>query len=118
MLYEISEKIMKLEAEGKKIIKLNLGDPDQSTPNEIIEAAYEAMKHGKTKYSSSVGEKRLREELASIHQVSADNVVITPGSKWAIFHSNPLLDSLRTNCKKSWGGNKIFEDRNRFELAN
>jgi len=91
MLYEISEKIMKLEGEGKRIIKFNLGDPDQPTPHEIIEAAYEAMKHGKTKYSSSVGEEKLREELASIHKVSADNVVVTAGSKWAIFSLMYLL---------------------------
>jgi aspartate aminotransferase len=85
MLYEISEKAIQLENEGKKIIKFNLGDPDQPTPHEIIEAAFEAMKQGKTKYSSSAGERKLREELASIHNVSADNVVITMGSKWAIF---------------------------------
>jgi len=85
VLYEISEKTMKLVSEGKKVIKLNLGDPDQPTPNEIIEAAYEAMKQGKTKYSSSAGEKKLREELANLHKVSADNVVISTGSKWAIF---------------------------------
>jgi aspartate aminotransferase len=85
MLYEISEKTMRLESEGKKIIKFNLGDPDQQTPNEIIEAALEAMKQGKTKYSSSAGEKNLREELAGIHDVSEENVVVTSGSKWAVF---------------------------------
>lgn len=91
MLYEISEKIMRLESEGKKIIKFNLGDPDQPTPNEIIEAAFEAMKQGKTKYSSSAGEKKLREELARAHKVSAENVVVTTGSKWAIFSVMYLL---------------------------
>jgi len=85
MLYEISEKAIQLQNEGKKIIKFNLGDPDQPTPNAIIEAALEGMKQGKTKYASSAGEKKLREELASIHNVSTDNVVITSGSKWAIF---------------------------------
>jgi aspartate aminotransferase len=91
MLYEINEKALKLESEGKKIIKLNLGDPDLQTPNEIIEAAYEAMKEGKTKYSSSYGEKKLREKLANFHGVSADNVVITPGSKWGVFSTMYLL---------------------------
>jgi len=91
MLYEISEKAMKLESEGKKLIKFNLGDPDQQTPYEIIEAAFEAMKQGKTKYSSSAGEKKLREELASLHKVSLENVVITTGSKWAIFSAMYLL---------------------------
>jgi aspartate aminotransferase len=90
-LYEINEKAIKLESEGKKIIKLNIGDPDLATPNEIIEAAYEAMKKGKTKYASSYGEKTLREKLASIHGVSADNVVITPGSKWGVFSTMYLL---------------------------
>ncbi|MDH5691022.1 MAG: aminotransferase class I/II-fold pyridoxal phosphate-dependent enzyme [Candidatus Bathyarchaeota archaeon] len=91
MLYEISEKAIQLENQGKKMIKFNLGDPDMPTPPQIIEAAYEAMKQGKTKYSSAAGEKKLREELASIHNVSADNVVITTGSKWAIFSLMFLL---------------------------
>jgi len=91
MLYEISEKAIQLENQGKKMIKFNLGDPDMPTPPEIIEAAYEAMKQGKTKYSSAAGEKKLREELASIHDVSADNVVITTGSKWAVFSLMFLL---------------------------
>ncbi len=91
MLYEISEKAIQLENQGKEIIKFNLGDPDLPTPPEIIEASYEAMKQGKTKYSSSAGEKELREELARIHGVSADNIIVTTGSKWAIFSLMFLL---------------------------
>jgi aspartate aminotransferase len=91
MLYEINEKALKLESEGKKVIKLNIGDPDLETPPEIIEAAYDAMKRGKTKYSSAFGEKSLREKLAGIHKVYGDNVVITPGSKWGIFSVMYLL---------------------------
>ncbi len=91
MLYEINEKALKLESQGKKIIKLNLGDPDMATPNEIIEAAYDSMKRGKTKYSSSYGELPLRKKLGEIHGVSPDNVVITPGSKWGVFSTMFLL---------------------------
>ncbi|MCS7125214.1 MAG: pyridoxal phosphate-dependent aminotransferase [Candidatus Bathyarchaeota archaeon] len=91
MLYEINEKIIRLEREGREIIKFNLGDPDQQTPVEIIEAAFEAMKKGKTKYASAAGEARLREALAEIHGVNADNIVITPGSKWAVFAAMYLL---------------------------
>jgi len=91
MLYEINEKALKLESEGKKIIRLNIGDPDLDTPDEIIEAAYAAMKQGKTKYSSSYGEIKLREKLAEIHGVKAENVVITPGSKWGVFSTMYLL---------------------------
>ena len=85
MLYEINEKALKLESEGKKIIRLNLGDPDMATPPEIVEAAYTSMKAGNTKYSSSYGEMRLRKKIAEVHGVKPENVVITPGSKWAIF---------------------------------
>jgi len=91
MLYEINQRAMELESEGKRIIKLNLGDPDQPTPKEIIAAALEAMKQGKTKYSFYAGEKTLREKLASINDVSAENVVIIPGSKWAFFSIMYLL---------------------------
>ncbi|MCW4033945.1 MAG: pyridoxal phosphate-dependent aminotransferase [Candidatus Bathyarchaeota archaeon] len=91
MLYEISEKAIQLENQGKKIIKFNLGDPDLPTPPEIVEAAYQAIKQGKTKYSSAAGEKALREELANIHGVSKDNVVVTTGSKWAIYSLFSLL---------------------------
>ena len=91
MLYEINEKALRLESEGKKIIRLNLGDPDLATPNEIIEAAYAAMKAGKTKYSSSYGEIKLRQKLAELHGVKAENVVITPGSKWGIFATMYLM---------------------------
>jgi aspartate aminotransferase len=85
MLYEINEKALKLESEGKKIIRLNLGDPDMATPPEIVEAAYASMKAGKTKYSSSYGELSLRKAIAELHGVKPENIVITPGSKWAIF---------------------------------
>jgi aspartate aminotransferase len=91
MLYEINEKALKLESEGKKIIRLNLGDPDMATPPEIVEAAYASMKAGKTKYSSSYGELRLRQKIAEVHGVKAENVVITPGSKWGIFATMFLI---------------------------
>jgi aspartate aminotransferase len=91
MLYEINEKALKLQSEGKRIIRLNIGDPDLETPPEIVEAAYDAMKHGKTKYSSSYGEKSLREKLASIHKVYPDNVIVTPGSKFGVFSVMYLL---------------------------
>ena len=91
MLYEINEKAIRLESEGKKIIRLNLGDPDLATPNEIIEAAYASMKAGKTKYSSSYGESKLRQKLAELHGVKTENVVITPGSKWGVFATMYLM---------------------------
>ncbi len=91
MLYEINEKAIRLENQGKKIIRLNLGDPDLATPSEIIEAAYASMKAGKTKYSSAYGESKLRQKLAELHGVNVENVVITPGSKWGVFATMYLV---------------------------
>jgi aspartate aminotransferase len=91
LLYEINEKAIKLQNQGKKITKLNIGDPDLATPSEIVEAACMALKKGRTKYASAFGEQALREKLGSIHGVSADNIVITPGSKWGIFSTMYLM---------------------------
>ena len=132
MLYEINEKALKLESEGKKIIRLNLGDPDMATPPEIVEAAYASMKAGKTKYSSSYGELNCVRKSLRLHGVKTENVVITPGSKWAIFrhdvsdaqerrqrhHSHALLDSLRFNCEKFWRKNQAVAHGNGRRLEN
>ena len=91
MLYETNETAMKLEAEGKRIVKLDIGDPDEPTSPQIIDTALKAMKSGRTKYSSASGEKRLREKLAAIHGVPPDNVIVTTGSKWGAFSTMFLL---------------------------
>lgn len=91
MLYDIHEKIKELESKGKKIIKFNVGDPDQATDKRIVKAAFEAIANGKTKYGSSFGDYELRKKLADMHNVNIDNVIITPGSKWAIFATMYLL---------------------------
>ncbi len=85
MLYEISEKVHKLESEGKKIIKFNVGDPDQKTDDRIIEAAISSMKSGAGKYGSAFGLTSLRKKLAEEYGTEIENVMVTPGSKWAIF---------------------------------
>jgi aspartate aminotransferase len=74
-----------LENKGKKIIKFHIGDPDQDTDPRIIEAAFNSLRGGKTKYSSAIGEKTLREKLGKMYGVDEKKVIITPGSKWAIF---------------------------------
>ncbi len=49
------------------------------------------MKAGKTKYSSSYGENKLRQKLAEASRVKTENIVITPGSKWGIFATMYLM---------------------------
>lgn len=90
-LYQIAQRVIELEKAGKKIIKFNIGDPDQKTPFKIIEAAFLAMKKGKTKYCHFGGEKELREKLAKIYKANPERTIISPGSKWAIFSILYLL---------------------------
>ncbi len=85
MLYETFEKVYALEAQGKKIVKLNVGEPDWRPPVAAIKAAQNAIAKGKDKYGSSYGELPLREELAALHSCSPKNIVITPGSKWGVY---------------------------------
>ena len=85
MLYETFEKIFALEAAGKKLVKLNVGEPDWRPPAAAIKAAQSALGKGMDKYGSAYGELPLREKLASIHGCSAKNIVITPGSKWGVY---------------------------------
>ncbi len=83
-----------LEAKGKEIIHLEIGQPNFNTPTEIIEAAYNAMKEGKTGYTSSKGVRPLLEKIASVHSkdtgVEIDpkrNVITTPGAKASLFNA-------------------------------
>lgn len=79
-----------MEAAGKKVIKLQTGDPDFSTHNTIIEAASNALKNGHTHYSFSQGLPKLRELIADsvateiLSPIKKEQVVITNGAVQAI----------------------------------
>ena len=78
-------------AKGEKIISLGLGEPGFDTPEEIKEAAYEAIKAGYTKYSNSFGLMDLREPIAKkLKQenkilTTPNNIIVTPGAKQAFY---------------------------------
>ncbi len=100
MLYEITEKIFALEQQGKKIIKLNIGEPDWRPPTNVMRTVYGALKEGKDKYASAAGQLALREKIAELHGCNTSNVVLSPGSKFAIY--NLLSIGMKT------GGNAII----------
>ncbi len=85
LLYKIAEKVYELENQGKKVIKMNVGELDFDTPDRIIERGVDSIRDGNTRYCSSAGEAPLREEIARIHDAEPSNVVIMPGSKLGIF---------------------------------
>ncbi len=89
--FEVLAKAKGLEAQGRKIIHLEIGQPDFPTPKNICEAAFQAMQEGHTGYGPAAGLLELREVVAeSISQtrsieVHPDEVVVTPGAKPIIF---------------------------------
>jgi aspartate aminotransferase len=80
-----------LEAQGKSIIHLELGEPDFHPAPSVIEAANRALAEGKDRYCNVAGVPALREEIAAYLQrtrninVSAADVVVAPGCKIALF---------------------------------
>lgn len=60
----IGEKVQQLQQEGRDIIRLQIGEPDFTTPAHIIAAAKEAMAQGQTHYAPNRGLIALREEIS------------------------------------------------------
>ncbi len=89
--FEVLARARALEAEGQKVIHLEIGEPDFPTPRHIIDAAYRAMLDGYTHYGPASGLPELRRAVARYVSetrrlnVDPDQVVITPGGKPVIF---------------------------------
>ena len=87
---EMSERVRAARASGKQILPLSSGDPNLPTDPRIIAAAEEALHSGKTSYSSPAGERRLREAIARRELLRSgviydpDDIIITPGGKFAL----------------------------------
>jgi aspartate/methionine/tyrosine aminotransferase len=91
--FEVLVKAKALEAQGRDIIHLEIGEPDFDTPSNIIEAGCDALRKGFTHYGPSAGMMELREVIAQ-HvsetrrvNVMPDEVVVVPGGKPIIFFS-------------------------------
>ncbi|MEM4157175.1 MAG: pyridoxal phosphate-dependent aminotransferase [Candidatus Methanomethylicaceae archaeon] len=86
-------KAKELQSMGVKVIQLDVGEPDFPTPDNIVRAAKEALDSGFTHYTPSPGIPELREAIAyklkeeNKLDVNKDNIVVTPGSKQAIFYA-------------------------------
>ena len=69
----MADRILALKASGRKIIGLQVGDPDFSTPQAVLEVAYKAMQAGLTHYGPSKGYPELRRAAAL--KLERDNFV-------------------------------------------
>jgi aspartate/methionine/tyrosine aminotransferase len=91
--FEVLVKAKALEAQGRDIVHLEIGEPDFDTPRNIIDAAVDALHKGFTHYGPSAGLMELREVIAQYVSetrrvnVTPDEVVVVPGGKPIIFFS-------------------------------
>lgn len=91
--FEMLAKAKALEAQGREIIHLEIGEPDFPTPANIIEKGREAMLAGLTKYTPSAGIIEARQVIADYigrtrgYLVDPDEVVMTAGGKPIMFYA-------------------------------
>ena len=74
-----------LEEEGKKIIHLEVGEPDFKPPQEVKTALAEVYDKGYGKYGSAKGIIELRKALATKENCSEENIMICPGARFAVY---------------------------------
>lgn len=95
---QMSKEVTRLRQQGVDVIGLAAGEPDFDTPDFIKEAAIEAIRQGKTKYTSVDGILPLREAIVRAFKESHDveyhpeNVIVGCGAKHVLF--NALLASV------------------------
>ncbi|GJM45464.1 MAG: aminotransferase [Gemmatimonadota bacterium] len=91
--FEILARAKALEAKGRDIIHLEIGEPDFDTPANVVQAGVDALRAGWTHYGPSAGQPTAREAIAQSFSadrgvsVGPENVVITPGAKPILFYS-------------------------------
>jgi len=90
--FEVLARAKALEAGGKPIVHLEIGEPDFPTAPHIVEAAVEALRAGHTHYVPAPGIGELRESVARFLDrtgrmpgIGPDRVIITPGAKPIMF---------------------------------
>jgi aspartate/methionine/tyrosine aminotransferase len=85
--FEVLAKARGLEAQGKKVVHLEIGEPDFATPDNIVEAGISAIQNGYTHYTPASGILEAREAVANFvartlkTEVDPLEVVLVPGSK-------------------------------------
>jgi aspartate aminotransferase len=90
--FEVLVRARALEAQGKSIVHLEIGEPDFDTPQNIIDAAKKALDDGFTHYGPSAGLPEARQAVADYikrtrgTEYTPNEIVITPGAKPILFY--------------------------------
>lgn len=106
--FEVMARAKALEAEGKDMIYLQIGEPDFPTPKNIIEAGVAALRAGETHYSAAAGIMPLREAICEdVYKrrgvrPKVEEVIVTPGAK-------PIMYFVILACIES-GDEVIYPD--------
>jgi aspartate/methionine/tyrosine aminotransferase len=89
--FEVLVRARALEAKGRNVVHLEIGEPDFDTPAHICDAAVQALKSGATHYGPAAGIPELREAIAEDSsrrrgvKATPEMVVVTPGGKPIMF---------------------------------
>lgn len=89
--FEVLVRARALEAQGRDIVHLEIGEPDFDTPETVVNAGIDALRSGWTHYGPSAGLPALREAIAAYVsrtrnvEVAPDEVVVVPGGKPILF---------------------------------
>ena len=95
--FEVLARARALEATGREVVHLEIGEPDFDTPRFIRQAATEALEQGFTHYGPSAGLPDFRQVIAERWKkergipCDADNVVVTPGAKPIMYFAMEAL---------------------------
>ena len=87
---ELLTRARQLEAEGRDIIHMEVGEPDFPTPEPIVTAAVDAIKSGKTQYTQALGLPELRQAISRFYgerygvAVPASRIAVTNGASGAL----------------------------------
>ncbi|MCW9024443.1 MAG: pyridoxal phosphate-dependent aminotransferase [Gammaproteobacteria bacterium] len=96
---ELLAQARELEAQGRDIVHMEIGEPDFPTPQPVLDSAIAAIKQGDVHYTPAVGLAQLRESIAAFYQqryqvsVKPERIVVTPGASGALLLTlGALLD--------------------------
>ncbi|MCE2469919.1 MAG: pyridoxal phosphate-dependent aminotransferase [Dehalococcoidia bacterium] len=121
--FEALARARALEAQGRSIIHLGIGEPDFDTPEHVRDAAKQALDQGHTHYTPSPGVMEVREAIARHqtlrqgYEVAPSSVIVTPGGKPVMFFTILALAEPGDEVIYPNPGFPIYESMIRFAGA-
>ena len=118
--FEVLARARALEAQGRRIVHLEIGEPDFDTPKNIVAAAVRALQEGYTHYTPAAGLPEVRAAVAGAAgrargvEVTPEEVVMVPGGKPVMFYALLALAEIGDEVIYPNPGFPIYESMIRF----